>query len=133
MATETLGAHLRNLLSPYKTLLNLVNDVLNRDLDMDVFKKINCDNINELIEFSHSEKMENTIWRNEKEFDFNKEIDEQIRLLGGVHKLDNDSKRWYTGTYEELFHFARHFIELGLKAKSMLGNNDSNPSHKKFD
>ena len=67
MATETLGAHLRNLLSPYKTLLSLVNDVVNRDLDIDVFKKINCDNINELIEFSYSEKMENTIWRNENE------------------------------------------------------------------
>jgi len=67
MATETLGAHLRNLLTPYRTLLDLVNDVVNGNFDIDVFKKINCDNINELIEFSHSDKMENTIWRNENE------------------------------------------------------------------
>jgi hypothetical protein len=67
MATETLGAHLRNLLTPYRTLLDLVNDVVNGNFDIDVFKKINCDNINELIEFSHSDKMENTIWRDENE------------------------------------------------------------------
>ena len=67
MAIETLGAHLRNLLSPYKTLLNLVNDVVNQDLDINVFKNINCDNINELIKFSYSDKMENTLWRNENE------------------------------------------------------------------
>lgn len=51
----------------------------------------------------------------EKEVDLNKEIDEQIRLLGGVHKIDNDSKRWYNGQYEELFYFAKHFFELGIK------------------
>ena len=67
MATETLGAHLRNLLTPYRTLIDLVNDVVGGDFDIDVFKKINCDNINELIEFSYSDKMENTIWRNENE------------------------------------------------------------------
>jgi hypothetical protein len=67
MATETLGAHLRNLLTPYRTLLDLVNDVVNGDFDIDVFKKINCDNINELIEFSHSDKMENIIWRDKNE------------------------------------------------------------------
>lgn len=67
MATETLGAHLRNLLTPYRTLIDLVNDVVNGNFDIDVFKKINCDNINELIEFSHSDKMENTIWRDENE------------------------------------------------------------------
>lgn len=67
MATETLGAYLRNLLSPYKTLLNLVNDVKNGKMDIDVFTKINCNNINELIKFSYSDKMENTLWRNENE------------------------------------------------------------------
>ena len=67
MATETLGAHLRNLLTPYKTLLDLVEDVSNGKMDISIFKKYKCDNISEIIEFSHSDKMENTIWRNEKE------------------------------------------------------------------
>ena len=67
MTTETLGAHLRNLLSPYKTLLNLVNDVVNRKMDIEAFTEINCDNINELIKFSYSDKMENVLWRNENE------------------------------------------------------------------
>ena len=67
MTTETLGAHLRNLLSPYKTLLNLVNDVVNGKMDIEVFTEINCDNINELIKFSYSDKMENVLWRNENE------------------------------------------------------------------
>lgn len=66
-AAETLGAHLRNLLSPYRTLLGLVNDAVNGDFDTNALKKINCDNIDELIEFSRSDKMENTIWRNENE------------------------------------------------------------------
>ena len=67
MTTETLGAHLRNLLSPYKTLLNLVNDVVNGKMDIEAFTEINCDNINELIKFSYSDKMENVLWRNENE------------------------------------------------------------------
>ena len=67
MATETLGAHLRNLLTPYKTLLCLVEDVSNGKMDISVLKKYKCDNISEIIEFSHSNKMENTLWRNENE------------------------------------------------------------------
>ena len=67
MATETLGAHLRNLLTPYKTLLNLVEDVSNGKMDISTLSKYKCDNISEIIEFSHSDKMENTLWRNENE------------------------------------------------------------------
>ena len=52
-----------------------------------------------------------------RDFDLNKEIGEQIRLLGGVHKIDDDYKRWYNGPYEELFRFAKYFFELGLKAR----------------
>ena len=67
MATETLGAHLRNLLTPYKTLLNLVKDINNGTMDVSVLKKYKCDNIDDIIEFSYSDKMENTLWRNENE------------------------------------------------------------------
>lgn len=67
MATETLGAHLRNLLTPYKTLLGLVEDVSNGKIDISVLNMYKCDNIDEIIEFSHSNKMENTLWRNENE------------------------------------------------------------------
>lgn len=67
MATETLGAHLRNLLTPYKTLLSLVELVCNDELDLEVLKEIKCNNIDTLIEFSHSDKMENVLWRNENE------------------------------------------------------------------
>ena len=65
MATETLGAHLRNLLTPYSTLLNIVKEINNGTMDVSVLKKYKCDNISEIIEFSHSNKMENTLWRNE--------------------------------------------------------------------
>lgn len=67
MTTETLGAHLRNLLTPYKTLLSLVEDINNGKFELDVLKKIKCDNIKELIEFSYSDKMEKNLWREETE------------------------------------------------------------------
>ena len=67
MATETLGAHLRNLLTPYRTLLDLVKGINNGTMPADFLKKFDCNNIDEIIEFSHSDKMENTLWRNEKE------------------------------------------------------------------
>lgn len=67
MATETLGAHLRNLLTPYKTLLNLVKDVNNGTIQAELLKEFECNNIDEIIEFSHSDKMENVLWRNENE------------------------------------------------------------------
>lgn len=67
MATETLGAHLRNLLTPYKTLLSLVEDINNGKFELDVLKKIKCDNIKKLIEFSYSDKMEKNLWREETE------------------------------------------------------------------
>ena len=67
MATETLGAHLRNLLTPYKTLLSLVEDVSNGKIGISFLKIYKCDNIDEIMEFSHSNKMENTLWKNENE------------------------------------------------------------------
>lgn len=67
MATETLGAHLRNLLTPYKTLLCLIEDVNKGEMNIDSLKKYKCDNINEIIEFSYSEKMESNLYRDENE------------------------------------------------------------------
>jgi len=67
MATETLGAHLRNLLTPYSTLLYIVTDIMQGNVGLEVLKKIDCNNLDELIKFSHSDKMENVLWRNENE------------------------------------------------------------------
>ena len=67
MATETLGAHLRNLLTPYKTLLCLVEDVNEGNMDISVLKKYKCDNIDEIIKFSYGDKMENNLYREEGE------------------------------------------------------------------
>jgi len=67
MATETLGAHLRNLLSPYKTLLSIVEEINKGTMNVDVLKKYKCDNIDEIINFSYDEKMENNLYRNEGE------------------------------------------------------------------
>jgi hypothetical protein len=67
MATETLGAHLRNLLTPYKTLLCLVEDLNKGEMDASVSKKYKWDNIDELIKFSYSDKMENVLYRKEGE------------------------------------------------------------------
>ena len=55
MKTETLGAHLRNLLTPYKNLLQLVKD---GKADEETIRKYNLDNLDELIAFSNSEAME---------------------------------------------------------------------------
>ena len=67
MATETLGAHFRNLLTPYKNLLCLVEDVRNGKMDLKILERVKCNNIDALIEFSHSDKMENVLWRDDKE------------------------------------------------------------------
>lgn len=67
MATETLGAYLRNLLTPYKTLLALVKGINNGEIELDMLKKFKCDNIDEIIEFSYSDKMEDNLWRGETE------------------------------------------------------------------
>ncbi len=67
MATETLGAHLRNLLTPYCTLLYLVADIMQGKMGLEALKNIDCNNLDELIKFSHSDKMENVLWRDEKE------------------------------------------------------------------
>ena len=67
MATETLGAHLRNLLTPYKTLLYLIEDEIDIKLDKETLEKYRLDNLEDLISFSNAKEMEETLWRNEDE------------------------------------------------------------------
>ena len=49
-----------------------------------------------------------------KEVGLEKEINNQIRLLGGVHTMGSGAN-WYKGPYSELVFFAKHFFELGIK------------------
>jgi len=63
MATETLGAHLRNLLTPYKTLIALYKDGIIKE---DFIKDFDL-NLENLIKFSYTDKMENILWRKEGE------------------------------------------------------------------
>ena len=65
--TETLGAHLKNLLTPYKTLLYLIEDEIDIKLDKENLEKYGLDNLEDLISFSHAKEMEETLWRNEDE------------------------------------------------------------------
>ena len=65
MATEALDAHLRNLLTPYKTLLCLIEDEKDIKLDKETLEKYRLDNLEDLISFSNAKEMEETLWRNE--------------------------------------------------------------------
>lgn len=65
--TETLGAHLRNLLTPYKTLLYLIEDEIDIKLDKETLEKYGLDNLEDLISFSNAKEMEETLWRNKDE------------------------------------------------------------------
>lgn len=65
--TETLGAHLRNLLTPYKTLLCLIENEEDIKLNKETLEKYGLDNLEELISFSNVKEMEEIIWRKEDE------------------------------------------------------------------
>lgn len=57
--SETLGAHLRNLLTPYKNLIQLNKDGLTNKKFLE-----DCeDNLLMLIDFSNLPEMENTIFQ----------------------------------------------------------------------
>jgi hypothetical protein len=62
-----LGAHLRNLLTPYKTLLCLIENEEDIKLNKETLEKYGLDNLEELISFSNVKEMEETIWRKEDE------------------------------------------------------------------
>ena len=73
--SETLGARLRNLLTPYKNLLALAKSGNAND---ETIKKFGLDNLEELIAFSKSEEMDNS----NKRIELTKEV--AMALLKGV-------------------------------------------------
>lgn len=75
---ETLGDHLRNLLTPYQNLVCVFSNYLENPNDEMLiklkdlmFQKIKNGefqkDIDRIIEFSESEKMESILWRNKNE------------------------------------------------------------------
>ena len=72
---ESLGAHLRNLLTPYATLIGIVGEILTakREGDeekmnkiLDSLKVYEFNNIQDIIDFSFIEQMELINWRDSK-------------------------------------------------------------------
>lgn len=72
---ESLGAHLRNLLTPYATVITLLGEILsaNRNGDekktkelLDTLDKYDFNNIQDIIDFSFIEQMELINWRDSK-------------------------------------------------------------------
>lgn len=64
---ESSGAHLRNLLTPYQNIIEVIKDYTNGKIPIEFLKNISTnkleDNLKELIEFSKSDNMENINWR----------------------------------------------------------------------
>ena len=97
---ESLGAHLRNLLTPYATLIQIMNDLINAKNNgneeefneiLTTIKKYNFNNLQDIIDFSFIEQMELINWRDSKLFHMQqelkrqkvlKEIDELTKTLG---------------------------------------------------
>ena len=72
---ESLGAHLRNLLTPYANLIELVGELLNakrnnnqEELDklLGMLNVYDYNNIQDIIDFSFIEQMELINWRDSK-------------------------------------------------------------------
>ena len=72
---ESLGAHLRNLLTPYANLIELVGELLRakREDNEEEFNKVfnmlknyDYNNIQDIIDFSFIEQMELINWRDSK-------------------------------------------------------------------
>ena len=72
---ESLGAHLRNLLTPYANLIDLVGELLRakREDNEEEFNKVfnmlknyDYNNIQDIIDFSFIEQMELINWRDSK-------------------------------------------------------------------
>lgn len=88
---ESLGAHLRNLMTPYATVIQLIDDLRNADEkgDTEEFNKIKewlyksqlnrKENINDMNTFSFVEPMEQGNWRATKLF----MMDEMLKQMSG--------------------------------------------------
>ena len=72
---ESLGAHLRNLLTPYASLIDIVGEILtarregdeeNMNKLLDGLKTYEFNNIQDIIDFSFIEQMELINWRDSK-------------------------------------------------------------------
>jgi hypothetical protein len=50
------------------------------------------------------------------EFDLDREIDLSIRLMPGVHSLENN-EQWYKGRYENIKELVRQYYKHGLNAR----------------
>ena len=65
---ESCGNHLRNLLTPYQCLIDIIQNYLDENISVgdikDCLKDKNLqEGINNIIEFSKSDKLENINWR----------------------------------------------------------------------
>lgn len=57
-----------------------------------------------------------SLQQEQQEVDLEREIDLSIRIMPGVHSLE-DNKQWYKGRYENIKQIARYFYKLGLNAR----------------
>lgn len=72
---ESLGAHLRNLLTPYASLIDIVGELLRTKREgneeefnklLNMLKNYDYNNIQDIIDFSFIEQMELINWRDSK-------------------------------------------------------------------
>jgi hypothetical protein len=94
---ESLGAHLRNLLTPYATLIDVLAKILSakREGDEEKINKLldslnvwEYNNIQDIIDFSFIEQMELINWRDSKLYHMQQEIERQRTL----EEIDQQSK-----------------------------------------
>jgi hypothetical protein len=94
---ESLGAHLRNLLSPYATLIDALAEILSAKREgneekmnklLDALNVLEYNNIQDIIDFSFIEQMELINWRDSKLYHMQQEIERQRAL----EEIDQQSK-----------------------------------------
>jgi len=94
---ESLGAHLRNLLTPYATLIDALAEILSAKREgneekmnklLDALNVLEYNNIQDIIDFSFIEQMELINWRDSKLYHMQQEIERQRTL----EEIDQQSK-----------------------------------------